>query len=267
MSFLSKLKEVLSTRTTGATRTPIPSSLSWRVVLSEIGASRPTCPYCARAFDRMPQRKRSCPECGGVLYSRKRAVDGTKVLLTEAQALEGEAQDALVTLAAEGAGNAELDGLVGSLHVTLDRMPTADEVVCQYLTRSAAKHAELCNWGLYRNARFNLAESYARRRSYEEALRLFLEVSLIDLNGPRNRGTKDPAALRRIPPFEPHAGSLASGVLSRTIDVITELKFSRDELQRLFESVASAMTTVTNLPRPTSAAWQELSAALADGWS
>jgi hypothetical protein len=144
----------------------------------------------------------------------------------------------------------------------LGRIPTADEVVAQHLVRAAAAHAEAWRWGLYRNARFNLAESCARRGLREDALRLFLEVSLLDLNGPRNCGTKDPEITRRFPPFDPKTAFLAPGVISRTADVIAELKLSPDDTRNVFESVASTVGPALKLPRSTDAAWRELAKAL-----
>jgi hypothetical protein len=267
MNFFSRLKAAFSgtAQSTDSASTPAPPPRhgpSWRVVLTDIGVASPNCPYCAHAFEKMPQRKRSCPKCSGVLYSRKRAIDGTKVLLTETQARDGEAQGALLTLVQEGVPDAELDVLVRALHGQLGRIPTADEVVAQHLVRAAAAHAEAWRWGLYRNARFNLAESCARRGLREDALRLFLEVSLLDLNGPRNCGTKDPEITRRLPPFDPKTAFLAPGVISRTADVIAELKLSSEDTRHVFESVASTVGPALKLPRSTDAAWRELAKAL-----
>jgi predicted nucleic acid-binding Zn-ribbon protein len=96
---------------------------SWRIVLTGIGTASPRCPYCGYAFEKMPQRKRACPKCTGMFYSRKRALDGAKVLLTEAEARDGEAQDALLTLTQEGVTDAELDGLVRTLYGHVGRVP------------------------------------------------------------------------------------------------------------------------------------------------
>lgn len=267
MNIFSRMKAAFSGTAappTPAAATPPASVRSWRIVLTEIGIASPTCPHCAHAFEKMPQRKRSCPKCGGVFYSRKRPFDGAKVLLTEAHARDGEAQDALVMLTQEGVDDSELDALVGALQMQLGRVPTADEILVRHLARSAAAHAEAWNWGLYRNARFQLAESCTRRGLHQDALRLFLEVSLIDLNGPRNCGTKDPEILLRFPPFDPKTAFLAPGVISRTVDVIAELKFSPEDVRRVYESVASSVGAAVGLPRAPSTAWRELSKALAD---
>ena len=236
---------------------------SWRTLLSSIGVEGPNCPYCGHEFERMPQRKRSCPSCSGVLYSRKRPLDGLKVLLTEEQAREGEGQSALLMLIQEdGLKDVDLDALVRSLQGQLGRLPTAEEVVAQQLMRVAATHAEAWRWGLFRNARFNLAESCIRRGLREEALRLYLEVCLLDLNGPRNCGTKDPQVTRRFPPFDPSTAFLAPGVVNRTKDVTADLELSLDDTHRVFEAVAVAVVPGLKLPRSSDDAWGELSKAL-----
>lgn len=239
--------------------------VSWRAVLTDIGLASPTCPHCGHSFEKMPQRKRACPKCNGVFYSRKRATDGAKVLLTEAQALEGEGQDALVALVQEnGTNDADVDALVHALQAQLGRLPIADEVVAQFLQRAAAEHAESWRWGLYRNARFNLAESCARRGLREDALRLFLEVHLLDLNGPRNIGSRNPELVRRFPPFDPATAFLAPGVVTRTADVMSALGLSLDDARSVFESVAASVGTALAMPRSASNAWRELSRVLAE---
>jgi hypothetical protein len=267
MNLFSRLKSAfsgVSTSTTSAAD-PIAGTSSWRVLLTAIGVTSPTCPHCGFAFEKMPSRKRSCPKCGNIFYSRKRALDGIKVLLTEAEARNGEAQDAIVTLAQDGVGDSDLDALVSALREQLGRVPTADEILVVHWVGAAAAHAEARHWGLYRNARFSLAESCVRRGLPEDALRLFLEVSIIDLNGPRNCGTRDPEALRRFPPFDPKTALLAPGVIGCTVDVIAELKFSSDEVRGVFESVVNAVCPALNLPRSPSATWEELSKALGMG--
>ncbi len=272
MSFFSKLKATLSATSAAGTASasaPAPATVprgpSWRLVLTAIGVTTPTCPHCGHAFDKMPQRKRACLKCSAVFYSRKRSLDGAKVLLTESDAREGEAQDALVTLTQEGVSDADLDALVHALQGQLGRVPTADEVLTQHRARAAAAHAESLDWGLYRNARFNLAESCVRRGQHENALRLLIEVSLLDLNGPRNcGGSKDPELLRRFPPFEPKTAFLAPGIINRTVEIIDLLKLSPSDTRSMFDSVAGSVGPTLKLPRSATSVWRELSKALVD---
>ncbi len=223
---------------------------SWRSVITAIGVTTPTCPYCGHTFEKMPQRKRACPQCGGVFYSRKRALDGAKVLLTEAAARDSEAQDALVTFVQEGASTAALDSFVHALQTHLGRVPTADELVVQHLARDAAVQAEARMWGLYSIARFRLAESCVRQQRFEDALRLFLEVLLFQVNGSLN---SDDAQ------FDPTLGFVAPGVVGRTLDVIDILKLTPTDVRSVFESVAAPIVAALKMPLPVANAWARLS--------
>jgi len=165
-------------------------------------------------------------------------------------------------VANELANDAALDALFHYLQRQNGRTPTADEVVAEHLARDAAAHAETWNWGLYRNSRFSLAESFARRGLREDSLRLFFEVCLLDLNGAQNVGTKDPEITRHFRPFDPKTAFLAPGVLNRAADIIAELKLSPDDTRRTFDSVANAVGPVLNLPRSPSSAWREFSKAI-----
>jgi len=235
----------------------------WRTLLTPLGVTAPACPYCGHAFDKMPQRKRACPSCQKPIYSRKRPLDGVKVLLTEQQAKEGEGQDALLGLVQESSlGGVNPKATIDGLYTELGRAPTAEDVVERHLHAIARKHAEDWQWGLYRNARFNLAESRIRADRREDALRLYLEVCLLDLNGPTNCGTKDPAVIKRFPPFNPTTSFLAPGVVNRAESVARELGLSPDDLRHQFETVADAVRPALKLPRPTADAWKELAAAL-----
>ncbi|MEQ9325607.1 MAG: hypothetical protein RIF41_40960, partial [Polyangiaceae bacterium] len=239
--------------------------LSWRIVLADIGTPTPTCPYCHHRFPKMPPRKRKCPECDGTFYSRKRALDGTKVLLTEPEAREDEAQRVLLgRIREKGATEVDLDSLVQSMHVQHRRFPTVHELVAAELRREAAAHASSGNWGLYRNARFNLAEACSRTGVADDALRLLLEVSLLDLNGPRNVGRNGPAFAPSLPAFDPSSAFLAPGVVKRTADAMNDLGLSLEELRLVFDEVVSAVRPTLNLQRSTDDVWKELLNALAD---
>lgn len=233
--------------------------LSWRMLLSELGVAGPNCPSCGHGFEKMPQRKRACPKCSVVLYSRKRSFDGAKSLLTEMQARDDEAQGSLRSFVQHGVvPEPEVDALLLLLYGQLGRVPTAHEVVAEILMRQAAAHAEAWNWGLYRNARFNLAEAFSRQGRREDALNLFLEVLLLDLNGVRNMGTKDPEIVRLFPPFDPSTAFLAPGAVGRAVDAMTDLSLSLDEVERRFLSLDDSAAPVQGLPRSAVDVWRDL---------
>jgi hypothetical protein len=62
------------------------------VPITAIGNTDPICPYCNYKFDKMPQKKKKCPNCNNFIRSRKRPFDNKKVLLKEDQLNELGAQ-------------------------------------------------------------------------------------------------------------------------------------------------------------------------------
>jgi len=256
MSFLERLKTAFS----GSTPEP---SEAWRSVIRPVGTAEPHCPYCGHAFEKMPGRKRDCPSCRGTFYSRKRPSDGLKVLLTEADAAEVEGQSALLTLVQENDPSASsAETIFRQLSASLGRAPNAEDLVAAYLMALATSHEQAWKWGLFRNARFGLAESCARRRAFDDAVNLYLEVCLLDLNGPRNLGSRDPGLVKRFPPFDPSHSFLAPGVLSRLEDAAKERNLLVDELKGRFVKLAKTTGRRFGLPRDVDDAWRELARAL-----
>ena len=60
--------------------------------LSEIGRVDNLCPYCEQRLTKRPERKTACPHCGNLIFVRSRPVDRKRVLLTESQTSEVEAE-------------------------------------------------------------------------------------------------------------------------------------------------------------------------------
>ena len=72
---------------------PIQSKIPEKtVLLTAIGNTEPICPYCNFKFDKMPQKKKRCPDCSNFIISHNRPLDGKNVLLKEDQMSELGAQ-------------------------------------------------------------------------------------------------------------------------------------------------------------------------------
>jgi DNA-directed RNA polymerase subunit RPC12/RpoP len=63
-----------------------------RPKLSEIGCLDNICPHCEQTLEKRPERKAACPLCGNAIYVRSRPFDRQRVLLTEQQASQIEAE-------------------------------------------------------------------------------------------------------------------------------------------------------------------------------
>lgn len=53
-----------------------------------IGNTEPICPYCNFKLNKMPQKKKKCPNCNNFIRSRTRPLDNKKVLIKEDQMKE-----------------------------------------------------------------------------------------------------------------------------------------------------------------------------------
>ena len=63
-----------------------------QATLKEIGVAEPICPYCGNVLEKMPGRKKKCPNCSNYVFVRTRPLDGKKVLIREDQKEEMEEQ-------------------------------------------------------------------------------------------------------------------------------------------------------------------------------
>jgi len=60
--------------------------------ITAIGNTEPVCPYCNYKFDKMPLKKKQCPNCKNFIRSRTRPFDNQKILIREDQIDELEMQ-------------------------------------------------------------------------------------------------------------------------------------------------------------------------------
>lgn len=239
-----------------------PTSAVVQAGITPIGQTAPECPYCSFRFPKMPQRKTACPSCKNPVFSRTRPFDNSKVLLrdTELEAI-GE-QWAIVN----GTHQAYLHqrerrcSTENALEKQFGRTPVEFEVQWQLLNDDAAVFARERQWGLYRNARFGLGELLRRQGQDMDALRFFLEVCYLDLNGPENRGGLDqfPELAAKYPGFDPALSMLAPGVVGRCQNLLTKLNLDRDALVRAFLDVAGKASDDLALPIGPESAWERL---------
>jgi hypothetical protein len=113
--------------------------------------------------------------------------------------------------------------------------PSDDDVKLALLNAMATRHAADRDWGLYRNTRLTMADFFTRRMKIEDAMRLYLEVCALDLNGPVNgNAPKTPELLREFPEFDQHSAFTAPAVLKQVRLVAARQAMSMSELQSCF---------------------------------
>jgi hypothetical protein len=254
VSFLSKLFKVFRNRTEVR---KAPES-------STVGNKEPVCPYCSDALDKMPKRKKKCPNCGQFIYVRTCPDERVKILIREDQIELIEEQWAIENGSHEQflAEKRNRETTKAKLISQGNNAPTDLDVKWEQLQVSLPKLASEFQWGLYRNARLGMGDVLKKQGKLSESLDTYLEVCFIDLNGPNNCGTKDPELLKMFPPFDPKSAFLAPGVLRYIEKLCNDLQVKPEDLESRFISLASTVGRELKLPIAPDEAWKAVSGEL-----
>ena len=115
------------------------------------------------------------------------------------------------------------------------------------------------NWGLYRNARFSMAEILKKESKPLQAIDLLLEVCYLDLNGPNNcGGVKDGELLKQFPPFDPKTGELLPGIVGRLYEIMVDSGQTAKMLEPRFVEIGNRLFKSLGLPLQPDKAWRKI---------
>jgi hypothetical protein len=143
--------------------------------------------------------------------------------------------------------------------------PSDCDVACAYLSEKALECVKYRQWGLYRNNRLSMGAVLEENGKRIEALRYYLEVSYLDLNGPQNRGrlvTDETTSVLPGMDFEVSNASLAPAVVDKIIELILVLKQDENQTRHEFIDSARRCGNEVNLPVSPDKAWEHLSSEL-----
>ena len=142
--------------------------------------------------------------------------------------------------------------------------PSADDVKWSLLNKDLMKHARRQDWGLYRNAKLEMAEILRKKSKLKASLGMYLEVCYLDLNGPNNvGGVLDKQLLKDFPPWDPKSNALlASGVIGYISQLMEQTKTDKAAAQGLFDSRITKVKAALKTPVSTENAWREIESAL-----
>lgn len=227
-----------------------------------IGNTDPICPYCSKALDRMPGRKKKCPHCGKYMYVRTRPADRQRILVTEQGAKDIDEQWATIHAeqrARRFVDEAEFEKEKEVLSARFGREPSDHDVLWSLHNRHLIEHARMNNWGLYRNARLGMAELLVAEEKRRQALDTYLEIAYLDANGPNNLGgTSDPGLLRQFPPFSADSAFMAPGIVAEIDMLAEELGLADTDLRAAFLAVAQRVHGDLKLPVSPEEGWRRL---------
>ncbi len=116
---------------------------------------------------------------------------------------------------------------------------------------NALRQANSGNWGFARNEYLEMGKLVLEEGRLEQALKLFLYVCVLDLNGAQNRGNLPKHTLQELPSFDPTMASLEPDVVEDLRWMAEETRISMDYLRACFFKIASARF----LPVPADASW------------
>jgi len=262
--------EVSSSGCEGRTKPPDP--FGERAHHEPTDLRRAECPCCQKTLKKIPAAKTKCPHCKQSMYVPTRPEDHARVLVGKEEA---DRIDAYWRVA-RSAPEPDFRFLVNKEQVDAERArlgqqflskgcsePSDDDVKWGLLNRMSLQHAKDGDWGLYRNTRLTMADFLTRRMKLTDALRVYLEVCTLDLNGATNNNAqKTLELLKEFPDFDLRQASAAPVVLSQVDLIAAELEMNREGLKD-FYMVKPAVLQMT-LPLSPRICWIRLEHALND---
>jgi hypothetical protein len=235
-----------------------------KVMLTEIGQLDDICPYCGQRLDKRPSRKTACLNCKQFIFVRTRPIDRQSVLVTEEQAkvLQNEWGSCSRTSILPSLDKQEMEKCRKLLIEKFAKSPSDVDVAWAYLNQETLRHANQRDWGHYRNTRLSMAIILEKYENPAEALKYYLEVCYLDLNGPQNTSGIEGQKLRtslKVQDFMIEDGFLAPAIIAKIIEIILGLKFDEDKVCQVFLQVAERSRKNLKLPVLPETAWRKVS--------
>jgi DNA-directed RNA polymerase subunit RPC12/RpoP len=236
-----------------------------KVTLTETGRLDDVCPHCGQFLNKRPTRKTACPHCKQFIFVRTRPIDRQSVLVTEEQAklLQNEWESFQRASISPHLDFQEMEKCRERLAEKFGKWLSDKDVAWAYLNQEAIRHAKQRDWGLYRNMRLSMAAILEKDEKPAEALKYYLEVCYLDLNGPQNTGGIENPELRaslNVQDFTIEDAFLAPAVIDKILEIIIGLKIDENQVCQEFMQVAERNSANLKLPVSPQTAWKKLSA-------
>lgn len=228
--------------------------------MEDIGLTEKKCPYCGVSLSKFPGRKTKCKGCQNYIYVRTRPSDDQKILVTENEIIRVEELWAIKNgthadfLNKRKNYNDERE----FLRVKYNRQPTDSEIQISILQKELPAHAKNCDWGLYRNAKMSIAKLFFKATNYEAALKEYLEVQFLDLNGPNNAIRMNGEPLKGYQAFTPNTAFIAPGIVYEIERIANKLNLDIASIEDQFISSSEILHRELKLPLTAKAAWKRL---------
>ncbi len=152
-----------------------------------------------------------------------------------------------------------MDKLKPMLAKKFSKPPSDDDLAWAYLNKKTLDYVKHRQWGLYRNTWLSMAAVLEQKGELDDALRLYLEVCYLDLNGPQNRGDMPLSGMRD---FMVNVAFLAPAVVAKVLEMIFALKLDEHQVGSNFMQIAEHNNHNLKLPLSPTETWRKLSAEL-----
>lgn len=226
--------------------------------LTMVGNVDPNCPYCGNALAKKPGAKTKCPFCGSYIYVRTRPIDKKQVLVTkdEIEIVEEEWSIVNGTHTQFLFGKKERESIKAELTNKFGHPPVPEDIEWVRLNRQLSEEAQNNCWGAYTSTRLQMAEELRKRKKYDHALRTYLEVCYLNLNGPQNctiyaYNVNTPRKEHR---FIPKNGKLFIEI-DRVLTILKKLNIQILDLKDMFFEIAVNQQNNLKLPLAPEKAW------------
>lgn len=138
-------------------------------------------------------------------------------------------------------------------------IPSPNDVVWSILNRRGIEFARKNNWGLYRNNKLDMGRFLELEGRLKAALKHYLEICYIDLNGPANLNG---SVVEGYPPFDPKHSYLAPGIIKFAKKLINKMGLEQVEISKIFFSIADMDFGLLMLPINPTTAWDQIKSEL-----
>ena len=224
-------------------------------------ADAPRCPYCGVVLAKMPAQRTRCKECGSFMLVRTSPSSRARVLVTakRAEELEREWAEQRTLHDAEARWGDRFAEERAALSRRFGKPAGTNDVIWSLLNQELVQHAQLNDWGHYRNTKLKMAEVLGSENRASQALNTYLEICYFDLNGPNNRSVPvNSELLRAYPAFDPVSAFLAPGVLTMVLDLASGLGYTIEDIERVFVEAAGRARMPRLMPMAPDVAWRQL---------
>ena len=157
------------------------------IKINDTWVTTPECPYCSHILEKMPGRKKKCPECKSYIFVRTSPISGNKVLIKEDQIPEIEEAWSIkngthqeYVFEKERQNRRIEHRQEQNLNASFKRSDS--DLNWSFLNSELEYFAQHSNWYGYRETKFEMAEQLLNEKKYENALFSYLEVAYRDLS-------------------------------------------------------------------------------------